>query len=152
MKPPAGTRVPSVLAALKAACESALPAVQVILGPSTAESLEADVLWVAPGTQEDAGVVVSAPKARGLHASAYVENLTIVLNYLTSSGDTDMQARIDNAGAALDAVRDALDADPTVGGTVDLAYLGDEIFWHPIQHTNGASVGLGFTVVTRSNI
>lgn len=153
MRPQITSRTPGVvdgLLALLRADTDNLEKVQILDGPPVGESsYEDDVVQVAPGDPGEAGILIERIPQPGLGRKSYVERTEVTILVSTFSGDTDMKARRDRATEVFNAIKALVDAN-LVADTWDALYLGPQEVWHQIQHGEGCTAYVGFTIVAES--
>lgn len=76
----------------------------------------------------------------------YDEDIDVACSLTSWSGGESAKPHRDAIKTALAALRDELDADPTLGGTVASASLGQSDGWSSDSDPQGTAVSLGFTV------
>ncbi len=137
--------VPGVLAALAAAFTAALPTVEVTDGPPVhnSQALEALAVGYSPSEDVDAAEVVTS--GGGLARSPDRETILIHCSLGVLNGNRDLQAARARAYELHSAAGAALVADPTLGGAVMQAQMGDHALRQSDTDT-GMLARVNFTV------
>lgn len=154
MRPTLTTRAPAVVDGLLELLRAApvFEWVQVLDGPALSMAdVERDSIAVAPGTEDQAGVMCTYDQQPGL-GNAYVEQVEVVVALASHRGDVDMKASRDRVSELLAGLQEVLRANRTRAGAWDQIGFGPEVVWHPVQSTAGATCAVGITVVARSVI
>lgn len=144
MRPPAGSRVLQVTAALDAAFSQIDNVTTIYLTRGNRETRK-DTIEVAVGRK---AVSVQRQKMPGL-TLAYLETMRVGCKIRTRTGSKDPTARLARITEILNQVGMALLDDPHLGGTCDSAVLGDES-WDFADSTSGPDAGEQFTVLVKS--
>jgi hypothetical protein len=82
----------------------------------------------------------------------YVDTAEIVCNAVSWSGGGDVGQHMDNCAAIWDALRLHIEADKSLGGVCEVAYMGRRATWSPENGSTGANVILAFTVRVQSYV
>lgn len=82
----------------------------------------------------------------------YVDTTDITCNAISWSGGTDIGDHMDACAAVYDAFRQLIEADQTLGGVCEVAFMGRRRSWSPEQVAKGAVVFLAFTVRVQSYV
>jgi hypothetical protein len=82
--------------------------------------------------------------------SAREESFEIPCTLYAESGDTDMAAVRAKAKLAYQTIETALQADQSLGGTVELAVMGSRIIYNQPQFMSGAGTQTQFTVLCQA--
>lgn len=154
MQPQLTTRLPIVLDTFLGLLRAAvsLNGVTVLDGPAANRGEVADdMIFVGPGNEDDPGAIVTSTPQSGLRAS-YIEQIEISMSVSSYSGDTDMKARRDRVNEMLVVIQDLVNANQVLADVWDQAGFGTDALWHPVQHSEGATCGVGFTIIFRSII
>ena len=147
MKPPQASRVPTVVDAILAALRG-IQGVSLLDGPSPITP-QNDAIVI--GAQGDASFMVSREKQAG-YGISYDETIDVICTIWSASGSSTMKPRRDRCGDLLEQVSSAVDADSTLGGACDLAYMGDAMEWLQQTNNTGAMCSVGFSIRARTNI
>lgn len=133
---------------LTASRPPALQDLQVLYGPPSAnDQVSVDVLQIAPGDFDQAGVTVTRTREPGAGRIVYRTETEVFLWLATYTGDTDMKALVEHADEIYDWVKSVVDANQGVAGVWDSIRLGTEETWSPAQTSQGATVVVLFSVV-----
>jgi len=147
MRPPTASRVPAAAAALLSALNS-IHGVTLLDGP-TPMTPRADAIVV--GAAGDASFIVDLAFQPGL-GLAYLETIDIICSLWSVSGSQGMRQRRERCGELLEAVAAILQADPSLGGSCDLATMGSTVEWLQQSNETGAMCSVGFSVRVKTNI
>lgn len=150
---------PAVTDALVAALQPLktwTPAVFVLDGPLP-EWPKSDAVVVGVGVPS---ATQDMPPERRLGGRFYDQTVTVICSAYSwanvTDGDTSMdeviKPRRDRTIQLLQAVRDVLTADPTLGGLCEWAEFGQSMAWQNSNDGGGATVSVGFSVVARKTI
>ena len=137
-------RAGDIVDALVALAGTVLPDVQVVDGTNTKLDLKTEAIVI--GWSDGTSASVSSNRGdTGVGARAD-EDGAVACWLRASKGKVDLKARRDEAVAMLTAIEAALRADPTLGGVVDDAQLGDAIdgLWYATP--DGSTCEITFSV------
>lgn len=135
------TKVPAVLAALLTAAQS-VPNVTVIDGePVAGQSGD----FIAVGHAQQGPGVVNREQIADYGLTNPLETFDVVSQVVAWQGDTNTADCRTRAAAVVDALSDAVDADPHLGGTALLAQI-TATDWTQMQTTKGVMVIAQVTV------
>lgn len=151
------TQVGVLIDALVDTMTTALPDALVIDGPPTQGATSGtDVLvigWDGTEDGDEAGLV--SQEWAGIGNRARNENLSVTCYAESTSGDTALKPTRDAALAVVQAVEDALRADPQLGGSLtgpSYAQFGEITALRHPQTPSGVRAGVVFTVTAFSRI
>lgn len=150
MKPIVSTRVPLIADALVSLAKTIDPGgITVVDGawPTTPES-KLIVIGLGDADGEAFGV---KQERQGL-GGGRLETIETICGLSGWSGENEMPPLRLACGEMLDAIREKISADVTLGGVVDTAMLGPEMSWQQYLTNVGAVVSVGFSVSSKSSI
>ena len=119
---------------------------QVLDGPHVGEvMLEALCVGFTDGPDRP-GYTVDVSRQQGMGRPRLQEDFTVRVLMTITSGDTDMATLRSRAAALIGQLDTALRDDVVVDGVWDRAVVGGAMDWIPIQHEQGATCNVIFTV------
>lgn len=136
----------AIVVALVSLHETALGAGWTVVdGPEDQRGYAARSASVAcPWNDEQDGIAYTRT-ANGL-ARRVTEEFTIACSLYSGDGEADMTDHRADVAAAFQAIDDGLVDDPTLGGIVEYARLGDAT-WISIADDQGTAVAVGYTII-----
>lgn len=141
---PTSWRAGDIADALVALAKTALPDVQVVDGTNTKLDLKPDAVVI--GWSDGTNASVSSNRGDTDAGARAGEAGDVACWLRASGGKVDLKARRDQAVAMLSAIEAELRSDPTLGGVVDDAMLGDAIdgLWYATP--DGSTCEITFSV------